>query len=195
MIKSIVLVLSAFVCGLAHSQEQPAAVTSTERLPPVINLGDVVSNVAIAKVQSDGGKSELRIAKFGIKPSSAPKTVTKVSFAVETRTRTVRVNGNDVQQTYTINVPVYENEVVPSESAPAELNRSVAEVSKVQAFDLKGNRVVTERWTKMLEKPTHVLLISEPLNETNRLDPFYTAILREDILLLYLAKNPTKANE
>ena len=52
---------------------------------------------------------------------------------------------------------------------------------------MAGKPVDVKVWTKRLESPTHVLLLKEPINESNRLNPFYSSILREDTLLLFLA--------
>jgi hypothetical protein len=198
MTKAITFAVAIFATSFAQSQSQPPEAL-VRRIPPVaqqaqpaqqaqqvINLGDVVINVVIAKVQTDGPVPELLIAKFGGKEANAttPRTVT--SYTSETRTRTVNINGEKVEQEYTVQVPVTQVVQRKVNFTPTEEQRSVP-VSMVQAFDLKGQPVDIKVWTKRLENSTHVLLLKEPINDSNRLNAFYASILREDTLLLFLA--------
>gem|GEM_PF-1968679 len=145
---------------------------------PVIDLGDVVINVVIAKVLGDGAEAELTVAKFGDKPNTEEKR--KVTY--EKVTKIVEVDGKNVERV--IMVPHY---IEPNRFNPTEQNRSV-NVNLVQAFDLSGKSIARDVWTKLLETPRHVLLLKEPLSESNKLNPFYAAILREDTLLLFLRR-------
>ncbi len=147
-------------------------------IDPVINLGDVVINVVIAKVLGDGAEAELTIAKFGDKPNTEEKR--KVTY--EKVTKIVEVDGKNVERV--IMVPHY---IEPNRFNPTEQNRSV-NVNLVQAFDLSGKSIARDVWSKLLETPRHVLLLNEPLSESNKLNPFYAAILREDTLLLFLRR-------
>ena len=154
----------------------------------VVNLGDVVINVVIAKVLGDGKDAELTIAKFGGKEANpVPRVVT--SYNTETRKRKVVENGETKEVTYTVQVPVTTVSNTKENFTPTEKDRSVP-VSTVQAFDLKGNPLSTADWTKRLATPRHVLLLREPINEANKLNPFYAAILREDTMLLFLKGEP-----
>ena len=104
---------------------------------------------------------------------------------VETRQRKVMVNGETKIQDYIVNVPVTTVVHKKENFSPSEKDRLVP-VSTVQAFDLKGNPLDKAEWTKRLTTPQHVLLLREPIDETNKLNPFYAAILRDNILLLFL---------
>jgi hypothetical protein len=169
--------------GFAVPLQKPAT-----PVQQVVNLGDVVINVVIAKVQGDGKDAELTIAKFGGKEASpVPRVAT--TFKPETRTRKVEVNGETQEVTYTVHVQVTTVSNTKENFTPTEQDRSVP-VSTVQAFDLKGNLLSTAEWTKRLETPQHVLLLREPINESNKLNPFYAAILREDTMLLFLKGEP-----
>lgn len=193
MTKDITFAVAIFACSFAQAQPPEALV---RRIPPVaqpaqqvqqvINLGAVVINVVIAKVQTDGSEPELLIAKFGGKEANATTSRTVTSYTSETRTRTVNINGEKVEQEYTVQVPVTQIVQRKENFTPTNQQRSVP-VSTVQAFDLKGQPVDVKVWTKRLENPTHVLLLKEPINESNRLNPFYASILREDTLMLFLA--------
>lgn len=202
MIKTIV-VLAILSFGIAQAQEPkepafvpqpifrlqaPIAAMPLQRVAPpvqqVVNLGDVVINVVIAKVLGDGKDAELTIAKFGGKEANpVPRVVT--TYQAEERTMTMVVNGKPKQQTYTVKVPVLTVSNTKENFTPTEQDRSVP-ASTVKAFDLKGNPLSTAEWTSRLVIPQHVLLLREPINETNKLNPFYAAILREDTLLLFL---------
>ena len=193
MIKTILVFVAFLSFGVARAQQPPPGVIAQAAVRPVaaaapvqqiVNLGDVVINVVIAKVLGDGDDAVLTIAKFGAKEANpAPRTVT--TYNVEQRQRNVIVNGETQVKTYTVQVPF--TTVVNSKEnfTPTEQDRSVP-VSAVQAFDLKGNPVAAADWTKRLETPKHVLLLRNPIDETNKLNPFYAAILREDTLLLFL---------
>ena len=193
MTKTILVFVTFLSFGVARAQQPPllgipqAAVRPVVAAAPVqqiVNLGDVVINVVIAKVLGDGDDAELTIAKFGAKEANpAPRAVT--TFKVEQRQRTVVVDGESQVKTYTVQVPVTTMVNRNENFTPTEQDRSVP-VSAVQAFDLKGNPVVAADWTKRLETPKHVLLLRSPIDETKKLNPFYSAILRDDILLLFL---------
>lgn len=204
MTKDITFAVAIFACSFAQAQAQPPEAL-VRRVPPVaqpaqqvqqvqpaqqvqqvINLGAVVINVVIAKVQTDGSEPELLIAKFGGREANATTSRTVTSYTSETRTRTVNINGEKVEQEYTVQVPVTQIVQRKENFTPTDQQRSV-QISTVQAFDLKGQPVDVKVWTKRLENPTHVLLLKEPINESNRLNPFYSSILREDTLLLFLA--------
>ena len=196
MIKTILVFVAFLSFGVALAQQPPPGVIAQAAVRPVVaaapvqqivNLGDVVINVVIAKVLGDGDDAELTIAKFGAKEANpAPRTVT--TYNVEQRQRNVIVNGETQVKTYTVQVPVTTVVNRKENFTPTEQDRSVP-VSAVQAFDLKGNRVAAVEWTKRLETPKHVLLLRSPIDETNKLNPFYSAILRDDMLLLFLKGN------
>jgi len=202
MIKTIV-VLAVLSFGIAQAQEPlepafaPQAIFRLQApfgampLQPiaapvqqVVNLGDVVINVVIAKVLGDGKDAELTIAKFGGKEANpAPRVVT--TYKAEQRTRKTVVNGETREIIYTVQVPVSTVSNTKENFTPTEQDRSVP-VSAVKAFDLKGNPISMAEWTSRLGNSQHVLLLREPINETNKLNPFYAAILREDTLLWFL---------
>ena len=145
---------------------------------PVIDLGDVVINVVIAKVLGDGAEAELTVAKFGGKPI----TEETKSVVLEKVIRKVEVDGKTVEREVIVPHYIDRNYFIPTEQ-----DRSVS-VNLVQAFDLSGKSIARDVWTKLLETPRHVLLLNEPLSESNKLNPFYAAILREDTLLLFLRR-------
>ena len=159
--------------------------------PPVVNLGEVVVNVVIAKVLGSGDESELTIAKFGgLEAIATPRVVT--TYQPQTITRNMVIGGETKVVTETIQVAV--NTVVSAKEnlTPTEKDRSIP-VSDAQAFDVNGSPLSTAEWTKRLAKPQHVLLLREPINESNKLNPFYSAILREDTMLLFLKGEPMEA--
>ena len=62
--------------------------------PPVVNLGEVVVNVVIAKVIGSGDEAELTIAKFGgMEADPAQRVVT--TYQPETRKRNIVINGEN----------------------------------------------------------------------------------------------------
>jgi len=153
----------------------------------VVDVGDVVVNVVIAKVLTEGTEPKLIVAKFGGKESSANRPATTTSFRDEKRTLKVMVGDEQIEQIFTVNIPVTTVVNQKQNFTPTEQNRSLP-VSYVQAFDLKGNPVEASQWTKRLETPQHVLLLSSPIAETNKLNSFYASILREDMLMLFLGQ-------
>ncbi len=193
MTKTILVFVAFLSFGVASAQQPPPLgippaafrpVAAAAPVQQIVNLGDVVINVVIAKVLGDGDDAELTIAKFGAKETNqAPRVVT--TMKAEQIQRTVVVNGESKVQTYTVHVPITTVVNQKQNFTPTEQDRSVP-VSTVQAFDLKGNPVEAADWTKRLETPKHVLLLRSPIDETNKLNPFYSAILREDMLLLFL---------
>ena len=121
MSKSHLVAFAVLSMGIAHAQQpdearlqaiqnrlqdaRPAPQQAAPPVPPVINLGDVVANVVIAKVVGEGADSELAIAKFGGKEANAtPRVVT--TMRVEKRQREVIVNGEKVTQDYNVTIPV-----------------------------------------------------------------------------------------
>jgi hypothetical protein len=185
-------IVPKFMIPQAIQPNQVFAVPQAARVvPPVVNLGEVVINVVIAKVLGSGDQAELTIAKFGGKEANAnPRVVT--TYQTETRMRNMVVNGETKAVTYTVQVPVTTVVNAKENFTPTEQDRSVP-VSTVQAFDLKGSPIGTADWIKRLENPRHVLLLREPINESNKLNPFYSSILREDMLLLFLKGVPVEA--
>jgi hypothetical protein len=201
MKRSLVIAAATLSFGIAHAQQpedpRPLVLQKLQKAPAlavqravapaqqVVNLGDVVVNVVIAKVLGEGADAELTIAKFGgTEPESTSRVVTRMQ--AETRERKVVLNGETKVQEYTVQVPVTEVIHAAKENfTPTEKDRSVP-TRTVKAFDLKGNPVKADEWIKRLATPKHVLLLREPINETNKLNPFYTSILREDTLLLFL---------
>ena len=161
--------------------------------PPVVNLGEVVVNVVIAKVLGSGDEAELTIAKFGGREADPAQRVV-TSYQTETRKRNMVVNGENKEVAYTVQVPVTTVVNAKENFTPTAKDRSVP-VSTVQAFDLKGSPLSTEDWTKRLANPHHVLLLRQPINESNKLNPFYSAILREDTMLLFLQGEPIEAQK
>jgi hypothetical protein len=107
----------------------------------------------------------------------------------------LNVNGKEVEQTYTVLVPVTTQEPIKATNAdrfvPDDQSRTHP-AKLIQAFDLNGNKLDPEAWMKQLEKPKHVLLLRAPMTAENRIDPFFSAILKEDTILLYLEKSPTE---
>lgn len=202
MAKTLLVFVAFLSFGLAQAQQPPPGAIPQAALRPfaaaapvqqVVNLGDVVINVVIAKVLGDGDDSELIIAKFGGTEANTASGVV-ITYQVETRQRNVVVNGETKVLAYEVRVPVTTLVNKKENFTPTEQNRSVP-VSAVQAFDLKGNPLEAAEWTKRLETPKHVLLLRDPINETNRLNPFYSAILRDDMLLLFLKGNPVDKRE
>ena len=173
----------------------PAAFPSpaAQVVPPVVNLGNVVVNVVIAKVLGSGAEAELTIAKFGGREAASAQRVL-TTIQPETRIRTIVVNGENKEQAYTVHVAVSTVVNAKENFTPTEKDRSIP-VSNVQAFDLKGSPLSTAEWTKRLANPHHVLLLREPINESNKLNPFYSAILREDLMLLFLKGEPIEAQK
>jgi hypothetical protein len=181
-------------CVLVQAQPPYATLTdATMSRAPVVELGPIVSNVVLAKVQPSEPEKELTIVKFG--RAVTPQKTNKVTqFRVEQRTRKVVVNGNEVEQTYNVNVP-FVTEVENPNFTPTEQSRSIP-VSRVQAFDIRGKVVEPTEWMKALETPNTVLLINAPMDATHQLHPFFVQILRPDILLLHLKGDPIpKAKE
>ena len=120
MSKSHLVALVILSVGIAHAQQPddarpqffqpregfafPPAVAPTRQ---VVNLGDVVANVVVAKVLGEGTDAELTITKFGGKESDpAPRVTTKM--IAEHRQRKVIINGETVLQNYTVQIPVTE---------------------------------------------------------------------------------------
>ena len=196
MTKILSFVLSIIVSGIVLGQQpaiplQPARMfpppgAAISQVQPVVNLGNVVINVVIAKVLKGDSGLELTIAKFGGKEADSTSLKNATSYIVETRTRTVIVGGKPTEVEYQVNVPVTTAVKHKKNFTPTEQHRSIS-VDLVQAFDLNGNPVDRKEWTKRLETPRHVLLLKEPIDESNKLNPFYAPILREDTLLLFLA--------
>ncbi len=190
MFKATIFSVTILICGVSHAQQIAKAPNQPTLVAPVVNLGDVVVNVVVAKVLPVGSEFELSIAKFGGKEAIA--ATNKTTMVPVTTVKIVEVNGKKAEQVATSYSVV--TEAVPKENfTPTEQNRTV-NVRSVQAFDLRGNPVDRGAWTKFLETPRHVLLLKEPISETNKLNPFYAAILREDMLMLFLKSDPLKSS-
>lgn len=190
MTKYIVFVFSILNCGFVQAQRPSSAI------PPVVNLGEVVIDVVVAKALTTGSETELMIAKFGrIETNVAVAPIrTEVTFKTEKRTRKLIVNGKSIEREYTVQIPVVNEVVVQKENGNSANQQRSFPASAVQAFDLKGNSIDREAWIKSLEKPRHVLLLKEPIGEMNKLNPFFSEILREDTLLLFLTQYVDEQN-
>ena len=189
MTNTIILTVAILACSVAQAQPLKDLLQSIPivkpRTQPIIDLGEVVINVVVAKVQTDGSEAQLLIAKFGGLEANAATSKAVTTNVTQTRMRTVIVDGKNVEQAYTAQVPVTAVVQRKENFTPTEQQRSIP-VGLVQAFDLTGKPVDVKVWTKRLENPTHVLLLKEPMNESNHLNPFYASLLREDTLLLFL---------
>ena len=178
MSRIIAFVLITLSAGIAVAQP---IVPGTVLIPisqSAVDLGDVVESVVIAKVLViDSG--QLHIAKFG-----TTETIESKLNCVQL-TRTVMVDDKEETQKIKLVTDSFFKPKINFTPTPQEPSISINDVI---AFDLSGNQVPIEIWTKALLAPKHVLLIREPLSESVKLNPFYSALLKEDTLLLFLKK-------
>ena len=152
--------------------------------PIIVSFEDL----AVVKVLQVDSKPTVAVAKFIQKATVSSMMVREVTYLQEKRKKTVTIDGKQVEQEYTVQVPVYTDKPTTVKNFTPDRQERFCPVSGVQFFDLKGKLVEPAVWGKLLEKPRHVLLLKEPVGEKNPIDPFYMSIIREDTLLMFLPK-------
>ncbi|MEQ1824571.1 MAG: hypothetical protein ABL921_01440 [Pirellula sp.] len=178
----------AFWLVVAFCASSMVVAQSDAVLVPKAPLNVSLDDLAVVKILQVDSEPMVVVAKFIQKETVAITMVREISYLQEKRKRTVTVDGKQVEQEYTVNIPVSTDKPTTVKNFTPTRQERFCTVNGVQVFDLNGKLVEPDVWTKLLQKPRHVLLLKEPIGEKNPLDPFYVSIIREDTLLMFLPK-------
>ncbi len=168
-------------CGMALAQSDTTLVPNQ---PISVSFEDL----AVVKIVDVDSKPNVAVAKFSQKATVTSMTVREVTYLQEKRKKTVTIDGKQVEQEYTVQVPVYTDKPKTVNNFTPDRQERFCPVSGVQVFDLKGKLIEPAVWGKLLDKPRHVLLLKDPVGEKNPIDPFYMSVIREDTLLVFLPR-------
>lgn len=177
---------SLFACCLLAQDAPKNETWMPKGMPhhPEGNCFDAI-NVSIAKASPDG--KMIQLAKPNFVAETRTKTISKTSFIVETRVRAVEKNGMTGTEQYSVQIPVTTTEEVAYEvRLPKGSTKLKLPLESVRAWDINGTAIAPAELLQRLEAPTHVWAI-EVDQSTNfkALDPFYTALLRPDAMVIY----------
>lgn len=111
------------------------------------------------------------------------------ALRTETRERTVTTDeGEQVTQTYTVNVPVISVEnTTYTTYVLGDVDRVVIPIKNVRAWHLDGSIVEAKDLASLCSKPIHVFAAEMPLDvQPDSVDPFFASLIRADALILYI---------
>lgn len=150
--------------------------------------GDFFSRLALAKVVDEKSTQvAVRIPAWLQRIDYETREITEM--IVETKTRTVKRNGQDVTEEYTVQIPVAKtvNEAYLRHSPLPPVSANL-EMSDLKAWTITGKRLSNDELRKRLAKATYFYaLVEAPQKDEPVMDPFFAAALNENILIVYSA--------
>jgi hypothetical protein len=152
------------------------------KAPPSVDLNDL----AIVQLFEESGTKNLRVRKINFKTTTSLRTVPDTTQIVEQRTRKVKVNGEEVEQTYTVLVPVTTMKDVMEISHEPSEETSHEKLDEMQVYNLLGRIVDQDEWKTAFAKPKRVFIVYKPVDAKFKLEPFYIGVLRPDTLFVCL---------
>lgn len=150
---------------------------------PVVKFSDV----CVAKIARQDTRTVVSIQVPKFRPATRTETVDVTRHVAETRTRVRRIEGRDVQETFTVLVPIktqVERAVTYFESDGFTVRE--ANLASIEARTVSGELISTEDLEQRLQMPTHVMLLRAPWGDHPPIDDYYRSILRSDLVFLYL---------
>ncbi len=170
----------------AQQQASPNSKTKpTVLLAPHMSL----ANVKLVSLSEDNNSVIIVIPKSKSETKIRQATVTK--FDQVKRIRTIQVNGMNVDQEYTVQVPY--TQTVDQEYTVETLDTSTnieVPLKKVRAWKLDGSRLSAEQLRSACSKPTHMIVAEVVENEPfEKLNPFFASVLRPDTIVLFYTRD------
>lgn len=111
------------------------------------------------------------------------QTVTVTELRQETRTRTVNVDGENVEQEYVVQVPVMK-QVEQTVKVKARKPVTVA-IRKVKAWNASGSEISDAELIDRLTSGTTAVMLPAAWPKGAKIQPNQLSVLREDVLFLY----------
>lgn len=154
------------------------------KAPPSVDLNDL----AIVQLFEESGTKNLRVRKIKFKSTTTLRTVPDTTPILQQRTRKVKVNGEEVEQNYTVLVPVTTMKDVMGISHEPVDETSHEKLDEVQVYNLLGRIVDQDEWKTAFAKPKRVFIVNKPVDSRFKLESFYIGVLRPDTLFVCLPK-------
>ncbi len=173
--------LNSSLKSSAQGPKQDAAASPMVRL----DLSDLVS-VEPAKTDSPAMVLDVRV------PTTRTRTVNVTKTRTEKRTRSVQVDGKQVEQNYVVQVPYIEN--VEQTFTVMQVRKQSVPTDQIQGWDLAGNLLEEQELIDRLSSRPVVFIRGEPWPTNGELDPKQRAVLRGDVLVIYV-KSPAGHQE
>lgn len=141
--------------------------------------------VAIAKA-TESADGEQSISVVLPQWRTETEVVTKTRYVSETKTRMAKneSNGEMIEQTYTVQVPVTIEEERAVQVFSGTGKRFDFGLGNVTAKRLDGTAVESGQLFRLLSQPQQVFLLK--LHEAYRPDPFYTNVINPKTILLFV---------
>lgn len=159
-----------------NSKNKPTAL-----LAPHMSL----ANVKLVSLSEDNNSVIIVIPKSKSETKTRQATVTK--FDQVKRIRTIQVNGMNVDQEYTVQVPY--TQTVDQEYTVETLDTSTSievPLKNVRTWKIDGSRLSAEQFRSACSKPTHMIVAEVVENEPfEKLNPFFASVLRPDTIVLF----------
>lgn len=201
---SLILLTILSGIGLAQQRNQPSenekqAENNPSWLPknpfPKIDF----STLSYARMGAD--QKTIQIVKPGVTTETREMEVEKCTMTIETRQRTIQVDGKDVVQDYTVQVPVTSTEMVSYHaSAPFGVQRSDIPLNNVRAWELSGKELSASELSKRLGKSTQVLVERISVKRLadfkfQPVEPFYGGVIKLDTIMIYCPPEEPKPSD
>jgi hypothetical protein len=177
--------------SLDHSPTQGARLTSvqpTPQKPLAQNFpGDFFfSRLALAKVVDEKSTEvAVRIPAWLQRIDYETREITEMIS--ETKTRTVKRNGQNVTEEYTVQIPVAKTVTEAYlRHAPLPPVNANLEISDIKAWTTAAKPLSKDELKKRLAKATYLYaLLEAPKEDEPVIDPFFAAALNENMLIVY----------
>ena len=188
LLRTTLSALCLFACwflavGQVNAQE---ATTTRPTKPPLVHLGQTHLAVLVESAE----EPTVELTGHRLTAEQIERTLPVTRMVQEERIRVVTKDGQEVEQKYTVQVPVrvsITERVSVAVPGAEKVTRIPAKL--LQAWDLDGEQVDTPALLKRLASPQHVIVITEPVREKQvPIDPFYRSVLKKDLLFVYAPK-------
>lgn len=149
-----------------------------------------LEDVCIAKASAD--KKSIQIAKPKFQMETRTMVVEKTIYQTETRSRTVKRNGKDVEEMYTVSVPVtVAEEVTKTVKIPSSgTAKATVPLDRVTGWGLAGNSIAPADLLENLSSTRHVFVLERDITSPlEAMDPFYRSVLDPEAIILVVTPN------
>ncbi len=145
--------------------------------PPAFNL----ANIVVAKAK-DANTLMVLVPQRAMETRTRTVPVTKTRS--ETRTKVVEVDGNAVEEAYTVEVPYIEEiEQTYGVCVLTGTVRKELPAGDLRAWGLDGKPLPAQQVLQKLQSPTHVYLLGQ--DQPLEISPYHAAVLNRNLMFLY----------
>ena len=175
----IIACLAAFPSLAQETTQKPSWLPKT--FPDTFDLG----SLGVAKLSAD--KETVQFSLPQLQGRMVEKVVEKTVMAIETRTRSVRVNGKSEDVLYNVQVP---QTVTETRShllrIPVGIEKFEVALDRIHAWDLAGAEITEADLAVKLKSPAYLLAKEGDPKDFEAIDPFYRNVLRTGIIMIYI---------